>query len=100
GTVAHALIHTLGGLYDSAGQLQNDGLPAELIERLQQADSRTLRRKLGKAWVLNVCPIVYRRVVESWIAEQPRIAACHGQLTRIEIAAERISAVGIAGENG
>src|SRR5262245_10783280 len=64
GTVAQALIHTLGGLYDSAGQLQNGGLPAELIERLCRADSRTRQRRLGQAWVLNVCPRVYREVVE------------------------------------
>src|SRR5262245_58802363 len=60
GTVANALIHTLGGLYDSAGEILNGGLPSELIERLMRADRRTRRRKMGRMWVLQVCPNVYR----------------------------------------
>jgi FAD dependent oxidoreductase len=69
GTVAHALIHTLGGLFDSRGELLNGGLAAELAERLTEADTHTRRRRLGRAWVLGVCPQSYQSVTERWIAD-------------------------------
>ncbi len=69
GTVAHALIHTLGGLFDSRGELLNGGLAAELAERLMQADAATRRRRLGRAWVLGVSPQSYQNVTERWIAD-------------------------------
>jgi len=40
GTVTHSLIHTLGGLYDSRGELLNDGLVRELVDRLLDKDNR------------------------------------------------------------
>jgi hypothetical protein len=73
GTVANALIHTLGGLYDGAGKLLHDGLPRQLLERLTAADRAVRQRRLGRAWVLNVCPDVYRHVTREWIAQEPRI---------------------------
>ena len=39
GTVTHALIHTLGGLFDDQGNFLNPGLPVELADRLAQASS-------------------------------------------------------------
>ena len=73
GTVSHALIHTLGGLYDSAGEFLNGGLPYELAQALTKADARVSRRRIGRTWVLNVDPQVYRCVVERWIGAEPRI---------------------------
>ncbi|HUG90087.1 MAG TPA: FAD-dependent oxidoreductase [Planctomycetaceae bacterium] len=78
GTVTGALIHTLGGLFDSHGEFVNDGLPRELADRLSQADECVRKRRMGRTWVLNVCPSVYRRVVERWLAEHPRIRVCTG----------------------
>src|SRR5262249_58174287 len=69
GTVAHALIHTLGGLFDSHGEFLNGGLARELAERLANADTHTRRRRLGRAWVLGVCPQSYQNVTERWIAD-------------------------------
>jgi hypothetical protein len=78
GTVTHALIHTLAGLYNDAGHFINDGLPRELAERLLAADARTRVRKLGRVWVLSVCPGVYERTVSQWIAEESRITVFTG----------------------
>jgi hypothetical protein len=69
GTVAHALIHTLGGLFDSGGEFLNGGLARELAERLTEADTHTRRRRLGRAWVLTVCPQSYQSVTDRWIAD-------------------------------
>jgi len=73
GTVTTALIHTLGGLFDSEGQLVNDGLPAELVSRLCSSDRSVNRRRIGRTWVLNVDPETYRRVVSAWLAEEPQL---------------------------
>ncbi|MFN7929537.1 MAG: FAD-dependent oxidoreductase [Blastocatellia bacterium] len=48
GTVRQALLHTLGGLFDDRGELLNDGLPLELIARLQRACPQTQSAALGK----------------------------------------------------
>ena len=69
GTVAHALIHTLGGLFDSRGEFIHDGLARELAERLMQVDPSVRRRRIGRAWVLSVCPRLYQSVAEQWVAE-------------------------------
>ena len=83
GTVAHALIHTLAGFYDSAGEVINGGLPAELIDRLLHADSNTRRRKMGRLWALNVCPTAYRDTVTRWIATQRQISVlCGARVTK------------------
>src|SRR5688500_14957542 len=70
GTVAGALIHTLAGFYDSGGKLLNDGLPRELVQRLMRADPPAAVRKMGRLWVLNVCPRAYERTVERWVAAE------------------------------
>ena len=92
GTVTNVLIHTLGGLYDSTGDLCNADLAQELTEKLTHADSRTRRRRIGRTWVLNTCPAVYESAVENWVAADPRITV----LTRtgvvcLERTADRIA---------
>ena len=83
GTVANALIHTLAGFYDAAGEVMNDGLPAELLDRLLHADPSARRRKMGRLWVLNVCPTIYRDTVTRWIATERQIAVlCKASVTR------------------
>jgi hypothetical protein len=78
-------------LYDSAGEIINDGLPAELIDRLQRADSRTRRRKLGRTFVLNAGPRVYQSVVSRWLAEQPQVRVLTGlRVTGVRRAEDRI----------
>ena len=73
GTVADCLIHTLGGLYDAAGGLLNGGLAAELARRLSEGDPPARPRRMGRVWVLSVCPDVYRGVLRRWLAAEPRI---------------------------
>lgn len=73
GTVAGSLIHTLGGLFDDQGERLNDGLAGELIDRLGDADPATKPRRIGRAWVLNVDPAVYRETLRRWIAEYPNV---------------------------
>lgn len=69
GTVSHALLHTIAGLYDGEGNLLNPGLPAELTDRLVRADPNTAPRKIGRLWVLNADPDIYRAVVGAWLEE-------------------------------
>jgi hypothetical protein len=69
GTVADCLIHTIGGLYDDGGELLNLGLPGELAATLSQAHQATAKRKIGRAWVLDCEPEVYREVARRWLAE-------------------------------
>jgi hypothetical protein len=73
GIVAHGLIHTIGGLYDSKGQYINQGLPVELARRLSIASSHTQPRKMGRVWVLNACPNIYLKVVRDWISEESNL---------------------------
>jgi predicted NAD/FAD-dependent oxidoreductase len=82
GTVSRTLIHTLGGLFDAAGELVDPGLPAELVQRLQRADSGVYRRQMGKVWMLSVCPSVYRRVIKAWVREEPRLRVRPGMCIR------------------
>ena len=84
GTVTSALIHTLGGIYDDRQQHLNDGIVRELADRLRRASSLTRPRKIGRTWCLNVCPEVYRTVVEKWIAEERLIQPLFGaRVTRV-----------------
>lgn len=78
GTVAHALLHTIGGLYDINGALINPGLTSELEDRLVKADTRTTKRRIGRLWVLNASPEVYRSVVEDWIAAEAGVTFLPG----------------------
>ncbi len=73
GTVAFSLIHTLGGLYDSAGVLLNAGLAEELVVALLQADSSVRKRRMGRTWVLSVCPDIYQAVVQGWVESDRRV---------------------------
>lgn len=73
GTVANALLHTLGGFYDASGALLNDGLPTEIVERLLAADHRTRCRQMGRLWVLSACPAVYRETITRWIEAEESI---------------------------
>jgi hypothetical protein len=73
GTVTHALIHTLGGLYDSAGEFINAGLPRELADTVGRMDPATRKRRIGRTWVLNVSPIVYENAVGQWTFTERRI---------------------------
>jgi hypothetical protein len=73
GAVAHCLIHTLGGLYDSAGGLMHDGLVSELVERLAREDPAIRRRQMGRTWVLNVNPEGYQFVLGRWLAAERRV---------------------------
>jgi hypothetical protein len=99
GTVAHALIHTLGGFFDAKGELVNGGLAAQLIETLRQDKSAASMRQMGRTWVLSVSPESYQRVVESFLAAEPRIrllansrltAVCRDAdaVTRVEVVAD------------
>lgn len=84
GTVAHSLIHTIGGLYDSSGEFINGGLPVELADRLSLASSLTHKRKIGRTWTLTVSPAVYQRVVEGWIGDESRIEVfCESEIKHI-----------------
>jgi hypothetical protein len=78
GTVSHSLIHTLGGLYDGAGEFLNGGLARELAEALARADASVGRRRIGRAWVLSCCPGLYRSVVRRLVAAEPRITVRTG----------------------
>jgi hypothetical protein len=73
GTVANSLLHTLAGLYDTRGEYLNPGIATELAERLLRGAPHVRRRRMGKVWVLNVDPELYRRVVEAWVASEPLI---------------------------
>jgi hypothetical protein len=74
GTVTSSLIHTLGGFYDDAGEYLNQGLSAQLCERLLAADPLVVKRKIGRTWCLAVDPVTFRQVVTEWIAEEPLIS--------------------------
>ncbi|MGF1529005.1 MAG: FAD-dependent oxidoreductase, partial [Candidatus Competibacterales bacterium] len=73
GTVAQALIHTLGGLYAGDGTPLNQGLPLELAERLLASSPHTSKRQMGKLWTLSVDPQHYEAHVTQWLAEYPGI---------------------------
>jgi hypothetical protein len=97
GTVAGALIHTLGGLYDAAGAFVNPGLAVELAEALTRADPAVRPRRIGRAWVLNVCPDVYRDVTGAWLACEPRVTVlCNAAVTHAATAGDRVAEVGVA----
>jgi hypothetical protein len=101
GTVASALIHTLAGLYDSAGKFINNGLAKELAEALIRADATTRRRRLGQTWVLNACPDVYRAVAEQWIGESRRISVlCNTKVCGAKVSGKRIVELEVTTERG
>jgi len=95
GTMAGALLHTLAGLYDSAGDLINAGLVAELVDRLSRASGgAATRRRMGRVFVQSVDPNLYREVVEAWLVEEPKLAVSVGTLaSRPRRSGSRIDAV-------
>lgn len=94
GTAAHCLIHTLGGLYDYDGQPLHNGLVEELVGRLRQADSAVRPRRMGRLWVLNVCPDVYRRVVRQWLdCEAPIELYTNTRVTHVTTDARRVTGI-------
>lgn len=106
GTMANALLHTLAGLYDSRGEYLNDGLARELAERLLAADAHVRPRRMGKLWVLNVDPELYRAVVRKWVLDERRIrplfgtrvmgASCNGSRVRqLELAGPELSRLSV-----
>jgi hypothetical protein len=98
GTVARALIHTLAGLYDSAGEFLNGGLARELAERLMAADRSVRQRRMGRTCVLNVCPTRYRNVAQQWLGEERRIKLlCNTQVTRVIVSGDRVVEIEVAG---
>ena len=97
GTVSQALIHTIAGLFDDGGAVLNNGLPAELLERLAQASPQTKKRRIGKAWVLDVDPAIYTEVVTSWIAATSAItAAFHATISNIVVDSGSIKLIDIS----
>ena len=101
GTVAGALIHTLAGLFDDDGCFLNDGLPRELAERLQRADSFCRPRKMGRLWVLAACPNRYRQVVTQWVAQHPRLhVLTHARVAKVVCHDGRIAELQIAAATG
>nr|VFK68051.1 MAG: FAD dependent oxidoreductase [Candidatus Kentron sp. UNK]VFK73330.1 MAG: FAD dependent oxidoreductase [Candidatus Kentron sp. UNK] len=94
GTITQSLLHTIGGLYDDAGEYLNPGLPVELEQRLLRSCSRAGKRKMGRVWVLNVAPTAYEDVIESWVADKPAITVLRqATITRLEATAKRITRV-------
>lgn len=94
GTVAGALIHTLGGLFDGNGDLANAGIPAELIQRLEDADPQTSRRRIGRIHVLNADPETYRETTGRWLDEESRISRLYGaEIAEVSVEAKRIRAI-------
>ncbi len=97
GTVTGALIHTLGGFFNDHGDTLNQGLSAELIDRLVEASPFTCKRRIGKTWVLNVDPSIYRQVISSWLNEYPTIKVCYQtHINHAAINTQRIDAVTVA----
>jgi hypothetical protein len=97
GTVADCLIHTIGGLYNDAGELLNHGLPTELAGALHQADPATAKRRIGRAWVLDAEPDVYREVTRRWLANAGVEVATGSRVTRVYEASGRIVSVVVNG---
>jgi len=101
GTVAHSLIHTLGGLYDSAGELLNGGLAEELVAALTRADGLVRRRRIGRAWVLNVCPEVYQAVTRQLIESERLITVLYGtRVIGVVNSADTIGELELSGPRG
>lgn len=101
GTVAHSFIHTLGGLFDSAGEYLQVGLARELADALVKADPAVGKRRLGRTYVLNVSPETYQTVVQHWLESEPRIAPLYeSRVTRIVKSGRRIGAVYTSGPCG
>lgn len=96
GTVAHSLIHTIGGLYDDAGDYINEGLPITLTESLLHANVHTAKRRMGKVWTLSVDPAIYESVIERWVARFANITVLRNAYpTQIQIEGSRVEQISV-----
>ncbi len=101
GTVAHSLIHTIGGLHDDVGDYINEGLPVELAKLLLRADPHTRKRKMGKVWTLSVDPATYAAVIEQWVAKQSNITVFRNAYpTQVQTEKDRVRQVEVSTGNG
>ena len=96
GTVADSFIHTIGGLYDDSGTLLNPGLPTELAEKLHQADPTTAKRRIGRAWVLDTEPEMYRAVASRWLAEVGVRVLCGARVVQVNHCGGRVESVSVS----
>ncbi len=100
GTVCGALIHTLGGFFDSAGEFLNGGLARELAEELIR-EAAAFRRRVGRTWVLNVAPDAYQAVVQRRLESEARVTVCcHTQPVGVAVVGNRIVEVEARGPQG
>jgi hypothetical protein len=95
GTVADCQIHTIGGLYDDAGELLNPGLPTELVDALARADPTTAKRRIGRAWVLDAEPEVYREVAGRWLTDAGVEVVTGSRVARVNEVSGRIVSVAV-----
>jgi 2-polyprenyl-6-methoxyphenol hydroxylase-like FAD-dependent oxidoreductase len=101
GTVAHSLIHTIGGLYDSNGDLLHEGLIPDLIAALANADPSVRQRRIGRAWVLSASPDVYSDVLNSWIRCQPQLTLiCNAHIEHASVQGGKVDELHIIWPNG
>jgi hypothetical protein len=101
GTVTNALIHTLGGFFDSFGDLINGGLAEELAVDLNKADGSVRRRQIGRTYVLSAAPETYQAVVESKITSEPRISLfLNTRVTSVVVDDDRVVEVVAKGPRG
>src|SRR5205823_1182876 len=58
-------------------------------------------RRLGRAWVLDVCPAAYQSVTESWLAAEPGITVHSGtQVSRVAMSGGRVETLEADGRCG
>src|SRR5262249_20669519 len=93
GTVADCLIHTIGGLFDDRGEILNPGLPAEPLHKLQHADSATRKRRIGRTWVLDADPDLYRDVTSRWLESCSVNVRTSSRVVRVVEANRRIASM-------
>ncbi len=97
GTVAHVLIHTIGGLLGPSGSHLNDGLPRELAEGLQRRDPLVRPRRMGDLWVLSTPPETYLALVEEWLLRASLLRVLtSAEVLGIETRRDRVVRVEIA----
>src|SRR5262245_16269451 len=101
GTVTHALIHTLGGLFDSAGTFLNGGLAEEMAEALTRADPAVRRRQLGRTWVLSADPETYQGVARRLLAAEHRVTVhTGGRVCAVMRSDDRVVGLEVVGPTG
>jgi glycine/D-amino acid oxidase-like deaminating enzyme len=89
GTVAKALIHTIGGLFDDAGMPINAELTDDLRRRLSEADPGTVPRRMGRVHVLSTDPRTYQTTLARWLDETPRARVLTGTSVLEQLVGDR-----------